>query len=237
MLTRVTWGGQCECVWSRSQVRDWRGSGWWSQSSAHKTQAVSWPLIGHSGRLCPLIGQHGPMFRVRCEAIMERKLRAAWSSPGHLHHPGNNSVPGSHHRNLLPPRAITEELKAITILCVNFSGNKKTISPVISVSFVKRERERRHLGEFSLPLSFVIRGSVRFLCPRNVFIVLISRAARARAPGDIIAMQCCAQMLSYKKLHYNDPLVMIKVNDSNKRQKEVEWSLNCTRVLSLGSRL
>ena len=153
-------------------------------------------------------------------AIMERKLRAAWSSPGHLHHPGNNSVPGSHHRNLLPPRAITEELKAITILCVNFSGNKKTISPVISVSFVKRERW--HLGEFSLPLSFVIRGSVRFLCPRNMFIVLISRAARARAPGDIIAMQCCAQMLSYKKLHYNDPLVMIKVNDSNKRQKEVE---------------
>ena len=27
---------------------------------------------------------------------------------------------------------------------------------------------------------------------------------------------------------------MIKVNDSNKRQKEVEWSLNCTRALSLG---
>ena len=27
---------------------------------------------------------------------------------------------------------------------------------------------------------------------------------------------------------------MIKVNDSNKRQKEAEWSLNCTRALSLG---
>ena len=41
-------------------------------------------------------------------------------------------------------------------------------------------------------------------------------------------------MAKLQKLHYNDPLVIIKVNDSNKRQKEVEWSLNCTRALSLG---
>ena len=29
-------------------------------------------------------------------------------------------------------------------------------------------------------------------------------------------------MAKLQKLHYNDPLVMIKVNDGNKRQKEVE---------------
>ena len=159
---RVTRGQWCMCV-VRGQVRDWR------EEDEVVTKHWAYPVLSlvSPGNIGLSLADTGTCHDV----IMKRKL---WSGclviTGYLHH--RVIILYTPLSTLHPPLLfifatcfspgswqMREELKAlqaISILCVNFSGNKKTISPVISVSFVRRERW--HLGNFSLHPSFVTRA-------------------------------------------------------------------------------